>query len=48
VIRDAIERTETCGKRRKREQVITGTIEFHQIRKRRERGDTILTAHELL
>ena len=48
VIRSAINGTKARGKRRKREQLITGTIEFNQIGKRRERGDAVLTTREIL
>jgi hypothetical protein len=48
VIRSAIDGTKTRGKRRKRMQLITGTIKFNQIGKRRERGDAVLTTREIL
>jgi hypothetical protein len=48
VICGAIDRTKTCGKRRERMQLITGTIEFNQMGKRRESGDTVLTTREIL
>jgi hypothetical protein len=48
VIRGAIHGTKTCGKRRERMQLITGTIEFNQIGKRRERDDAVLTTREIL
>jgi hypothetical protein len=48
VICGAIDGTKARGKRRKRTQLITGTIEFNQIRKRRESGDTVLTTREIL
>jgi hypothetical protein len=48
VICGAIDRTKTCGKRRERMQLITGTIEFNQIGKRREGGNTVFTTCEIL
>jgi len=48
VIRSAIDGTKTRGKRRERMQLITGTIEFNQMGKRRESGDTVLTTREIL
>jgi len=48
MIRSAIHGTKTCGKRRERMQLITGTIEFNQMGKRRESGDTVLTTREIL
>jgi hypothetical protein len=47
VIRSAIDGTKARGKRRKRTQLITGTIEFNQMGKRRERGDAVLTTREI-